>query len=542
VTDWNLAEIWEIAAKVRADDVALACGADKRTWAEFDRRADGVARTMLDAGLGHGDKVAQYLYNCNEYLESLFAAFKASLAPVNTNYRYADDELAYLWANADARAVIFHGIFTERVERLRTRLPEIKLYMHVDDGTQACPDWAVAYEEAAAADPGERPVRGPEGRSGDDLYLLYTGGTTGLPKGVMWRQDDLFAVINSGSPAKLPEDKGPEAIAAAIETFSSAMSIVLMPACPLMHGTGAFTAIAALNVGGEVVTLADRTFDAGRLLDTIEAEKVTLLTIVGDAFAQPIREALDANPGRWDISTLFAVISSGVMWSEDTKRGLLAHHPNMLLIDVFSSSEAVGMGSSVSTGAESAHTATFKLGEGVRVIDEDGGMIEPGSEQVGRLALSGRVPVGYYNDPEKTARTFPTIDGRRWSVPGDYATVDGDGTIHLLGRGSVVINTAGEKVFPEEVEEVLKTHPAVADAAAVGIPDPRFGERVGAVVALRPDAAVEDAELVAYVKERLASYKAPRLIVFVPSLERSPAGKLDYAALRAVAREAAEKG
>jgi acyl-CoA synthetase (AMP-forming)/AMP-acid ligase II len=539
VSDWNLADIWETAASVRADATALSCGGVRRSWAEMDRRADGVARALLDAGLGHQDKVAQYLYNSNEYLESMFAAFKASLVPVNTNYRYGDEELAYLWDNADARAVVFHGAFAERVGRLRARLPELRIFLHVDDGSGPCPEWATPYEDAAATDPRERPVRAPEGRSGDDLYLLYTGGTTGMPKGVMWREDDLFSVINSGSPARLPDDAGLEGIAQGITTIASALRVVMLPACPLMHGTGAFTAIAALNVGGEVVTLPDRRFDAANLLDTLVEEKATLMTIVGDAFAHPILAALDAEPGRWDISSLIGVISSGVMWSEDSKRGLLRHHPNMLLVDMFSSSEAVGMGSSVSTGSDSAHTATFKLGEGVAVIDEDGRRIAPGSGEVGRLALSGRVPLGYYKDEEKTAKTFPVIDGKRWSVPGDYATVDEDGTIHLLGRGSVVINTAGEKVFPEEVEEALKTHPAVEDAAAVGIPDPRFGERVSAVVELRAGAEATEDELVAHVKERLASYKAPRSIVFVPSLARSPAGTLDYKALRQVAADSA---
>ena len=535
MTDWRLADIWEVAARVRGEAPALSCGGVERTWAEFDRRADGLARALLDGGLSHQDKVAQYLYNSNEYLESLFASVKASLVPVNTNYRYGDDELAYLWDNADAAAVIFHGAFTERVGRLRSRLAGLKMLVHVDDGTEPCPEWAVPYEQAAATDPGDRPVTGAAGRSGDDCYFLYTGGTTGMPKGVMWRQDDLFAVINQGSPAKLPEDQPLEAFGSVIETYASALRVSLLPACPLMHGTGAFTAIAALNVGGEVVTLADRQFSAERLLDTIVEEKVTLLTIVGDAFARPILNALDAHPGRWDISSLIGVISSGVMWSEETKRGLLAHHPSMLLVDAFSSSEAVGMGTSVSTASGAAHTATFTLGQGVRVIDDSGVPITPGSGEVGRLAIAGRVPIGYYKDPEKTARTFPTFDGKRWSVPGDYATVDADGTIHLLGRGSAVINTAGEKVYPEEVEEILKTHPAVADTAVVGVPDERFGERVTAVVELGPDVEVTEQELISFVKERLAGYKAPRSIAFVPTIGRSPAGKLDYAALREIA-------
>lgn len=546
MTDFNLADIWEICASVRGPAIALACGDKLVSWSDFDRRADSVARTMLDAGLGHQDKVAQYLYNCNEYMESMFAAFKASLVPVNTNYRYGDEELYYLWDNADAFAVVFGGSFTDTVDRVRQRLPKLKLFLHVDDGTTPCPEWAVPYEKAAATfadDAPGRPVRSLAGRSGDDLYMLYTGGTTGMPKGVMWRQDDLFGVINAGSPMRLPEDQGDAGIATAIEA-AAPLEISLLPACPLMHGTGAFTAVACLNAGGRVVTMPDPRFDPKALLETIAAEKIRILTIVGDAFARPILAELDRDSGHYDISSLLGMISSGVIWSADIKRGLLRHNPNMLLIDAMSSSEAIGIAASVSTGSESADTATFKIGDNVRVIDDDGRAVAPGTGAVGRLALRGRVPIGYYKDPEKSAHTFPVIDGERYSVPGDYASVDEDGTVHLLGRGSGVINTGGEKVFPEEVEEALKTHPAVVDAAAVGVPDERFGESVAAVVELDPGSAggVTAEELVAHVKAQLAAYKAPRRIVFVPSIGRSPSGKLDYPTLRETAIEAAVSG
>jgi 3-oxocholest-4-en-26-oate---CoA ligase len=536
VTSWNFAEVWETCAGVKGDAQALACGEARVSWAQFDRHGDGIARTLLDAGLSHQDKVAHYLYNCNEYLESMFGIFKASLVPVNTNYRYGDGEIEYLWENADAAAVVFHGTFTETVGRLRSRLPLLRCLIHVDDGTEPCPPWAIPYEQAAAAGGSPRPVRPPTGRSPDDLYMLYTGGTTGMPKGVMWRQDDLFAVINADSPARLPDDAGQEALVESIAAFA-ALEIVLLPACPLMHGTGAFSSIAALNVGGSVVTMPDRQFRADRLLDTIVREKVRILTIVGDAFARPIVAALDATPARWDLSSLLGIVSSGVMWSEESKHGLLRHNPNMLLLDTFSSSEAVGMGMSVSTGGTEAHTATFTLGSNAVVIDEDGRRVEPGSGTIGRLAIAGRVPLGYYKDPEKTARTFPTIGGQRYSVPGDYATVDSEGTIHLLGRGSAVINSGGEKVFPEEVEEAVKTHPAVEDAAAVGLPDDRFGEVVVAVVQLSEDAVPPPTadEIIQHVKARLAAFKAPRRVVFVPSLGRTVAGKLDYAELRGLA-------
>jgi len=535
-TNWNLAEIWEICAEERGDKTALVHGHSRRSWAEFDRRAASVAGFLLDAGLEHQDKFAQYLYNGHEYLESVFASFKGGFVPVNTNYRYGDEELAYLWDNADAAAVVFHGTFTERVARLRHKLPKVKVWLHVDDGEGACPDFAVSYEQVAGTlgTDDDTKVRGRHGLSGDDLYLLYTGGTTGMPKGVMWRQDDLFALFNASSIIKHPVDRGLDGIRESVAALSASPP-VLLPACPLMHGTGSFTAFSALILGGTVSTLVNHHFDPVELLETIEREGVNLVTLVGDAFGKPILAALDAEPGKWDLSSVMGMISSGVMWSEPTKHGLLGHNPNMILIDAFSSSEALGMGASVSASGAEAHTATFRLGEHARVIDDEGNELAPGSGEVGRLALGGRIPVGYYKDADKTASTFVILGGARFSVPGDYATVEADGTLKLLGRGSVCINTGGEKVYPEEVEEVLKTHAAVADAACVGIPDDRFGETIGAVVQLRAGPTVDASELFEHVKVHLAHYKAPRHVVFVSSLGRSPAGKLDYSTLKELA-------
>ena len=554
MTAWNYADMWEAVADVLPDAPALTHGDRTLTWAEFDRRADRLAAHLLDAGVRRQDKVALYLTNCPEYLEATFAAFKVSLVPINTNYRYADDELLYLWTNADTVAVVFHGTFTERIERIRPRLSEIHTWLWVDDGTVGCPTWAVPYNgvadpggplehqageagEARAEGVGHRRVGAPWGRGPDDLNLLYTGGTTGMPKGVMWRQDDLIARLNGQGFRRYDQARGIDGMRENLATGGPGMT--LLPACPLMHGTGGFTALECLCEGGRVVTLTSLHFDPVELLDTVERERVNALIIVGDVFAKPILAALDARPGGWDLSSLVGIISSGVMWSEESKQGLLGHHPSMLLVDAFSSSEAIGMGNSVSSGSSTSSTARFRLGPEVRVVDTDGRDVAPGSGEAGVLALGGRIPLGYYKDEAKSATTFRVIDGVRYSVPGDYAEVAADGTIHLLGRGSVCINTGGEKVYPEEVEEAVKTLDGVLDAVAVGIPDDLYGQEVVALVELRPGVAegsVTPRQVIDHVKGRLAGYKAPRRVHMVPTIGRSPAGKVDYQRLQ---REAA---
>jgi fatty-acyl-CoA synthase len=534
VSQWNFADVWEAVADGLPDAPALVHGDRTLSWREFDLRADDVGRWLLGAGVGEQDTVALYLYNCPEYLESTFAAYKVGLVPINTNYRYADDELVYLWENADAVAVVFHGVFVERIEGIRHRVPGVRSWLWVDDGTASCPAWATPYEEAAGTTGGSGAaghprVRAPWGRGPDNLHMLYTGGTTGMPKGVMWRQDDLFARLNGGGFRRYPLEGGIEDVRA--EIARSGPGMTLLPACPLMHGTGAFTAMECLSEGGHVVTLTSRRFDAVELLDTVQREQVNGLVIVGDAFAKPILAALDEHRGRWDLSSLVAIISSGVMWSEESKQRLLDHHPGMLLIDVFSSSEALGMGSSVSSAGSAAETAQFRLGPEVRVIDAEGHDVVPGSGEIGELALGGRNPVGYYKDEAKTAATFRVFDGVRYSVPGDYAEIHADGSIHLLGRGSVCINTGGEKVYPEEVEEVVKTVDGVLDAIVVGIPSERYGEEIVAVVQLAPgvsEGAVGPDTVIERVKGRLAGYKAPRHVRFVDTIGRSPSGKLDY--------------
>ena len=529
---WTFADVWEAIAARQPDQPALIQGGRVVTWGQFDARADALAAHLVAHGVSSGGKVAAYLYNGPEYLETYYAAFKAGLAPINTNYRYGGDELTYLFDNADAQAVIFHAGFAETLEPLRAKLPTVKLWIAVAEPGRPVPDWADDYEQVVASPPAQRPFRAPWGRSPDDLLLLYTGGTTGMPKGVMWRQDDLFNVIGAGGHALmgLPPLETVGDIDARIGTYPSPTTLVC---CPLMHGTGQFSAFITLNIGGAVASLPSRNFNAMELWDEAVRLKADNIVIVGLAFSTPMLEALEANPGRWDLSNVKAMSSSGSMWSQENKRGLLSHARNAMIMDSFGSSEAVGLGASASAPGAEAATAAFMLGPNCAVFTEDGRRVEPGSGERGLVAVSGFLPVGYYKDAEKSAKTFKVMEGQRWSVPGDWAEVNLDGTLKLLGRGSQCINTGGEKVFPEEVEEALKTHPSVRDAVVVGVPDPRFGERICAVVEPEPGAdppSLED--MAAHVKSKLAAYKAPRELVVVPSIGRAPNGKVDYKASR----------
>jgi fatty-acyl-CoA synthase len=360
--------------------------------------------------------------------------------------------------------------------------------------------------------------------------MLYTGGTTGMPKGVMWRVDDhIRNVIAMGVNPRYREDPVDYGFTRDLITRPG---LVGLPACPLMHGTGCMTQLIVLSGGGCVVTLENPHLDIHELFDTIEANRVNTIAIVGDAFAKPMLRALDAEPDRWDLASLIVIASSGVMFSESSKTGLIRHLPQAMIVDAFSSSEAIGMGQSVTAAGVDAGTAKFNLGANTKVFTDDHREVEPGSGEIGKVAVGGYQPIGYYKDPDKTAATFLTVDGKRYSVPGDFATVEADGSITLLGRGSVCINTGGEKVFPEEVEEVLKVHPAVADAVVVGVPDDRFGEAITAVVQLEPGATRDDADLIAAVKEKLAGYKAPKAVVIIDTIGRAPNGKVDYKRLR----------
>ncbi len=526
---WNFADLWEAVADRIPDAPAQWHGDRMWTWAEFDQRADGIARTFLDAGAQHQDKVVHYLYSCPEYLESMFGLFKAGLVPVNTNYRYTADELVYLWNNSDAIAVIFHGTFADTCASVAERVPGVTTWLWVDDGSGPCPEWATPYETAATGEV-ERQIA-PWGRSGDDLLLMYTGGTTGMPKGVMWRQDDLLGVLDAANRKRLP----PEQDLSIIGERTAKPGPRNLPAAPLMHGTGQFNAMSNLMVGGSIVTMTDRSFSAAHFLDTVEHYGVNSTSIVGDAFAKPILRALDAEPDRWNVSSLRVIVSSGVMWSAETKAGLLKYNPRLIMVDALGSSEAIGMASNTTTSDDAQKTAQFVLSDNTRVLTEDGRPVVPGSGERGRVALKGRTPIGYYKDEAKSAATFVTYDGVRYSIPGDWAEVDADGTVRLLGRGSQCINTGGEKVYPEEVEEALKLHPSVADAAVVGLPDERFGQAITALVEFAPGSSAAEVELIAHVKSKLAAYKAPKRVFTIATVGRAANGKLDYKDLTAQA-------
>ncbi len=521
---WQYADVWDVVAETRPTQDALVHGDRRTTWAELRDRAARLAQSLVEGGAGRGDRVAQYMYNCPEYLEVSYATYQAGLTPVNTNYRYRADELAYLWDNADAVAVVFHGMFAGTVAAVRERAPTVRRWLWVDDGSGPCPDWAERYE-AVVGSGSAGSYRPPWGRSADDIVMMYTGGTTGMPKGVMWRHGDLYRSFDmSGDPDEVDLEAVRQRLARA------GRPPVGIPGSPMMHATGYMFATAMLTQGGTVVSLPGHHFDPVSLLTTVEREGVTALAIVGDAFARPILEALDAAPSRWDLTSLQLLVSAGVMWSAETKAGLARHLSACVLADLLGSTEANGMGSSVSGAGSDPSTATFSLGAHAMVVDDDGNVLGPGG--TGMLAVGGPGPIGYHKDPEKTAATFRTVAGQRVSIPGDWARVEDDGTITLLGRGSLCINTGGEKVFPEEVEEALETHPAVRDSTVVGIPDSAFGEAVAAVVSLAVPGAVTPEELVAYVKGRIARYKAPKTVLIVDDVGRAPNGKADYAGAR----------
>lgn len=532
----NLASAWEAIADEVGDSTAVSVAGRHYSWTDFDDRAARLAGTMLEHGLGPDSKVALYLYNGNEYPEAQYAAFKVRGIPANVNYRYTGDELAYILENSDAEAIFFDHTLADRLEAVRDRCPMLRLAVQVGGGE--VPDWALGYEEAVSADPMPR-----IDRSGSDLWFLYTGGTTGMPKAVMWDHTNLFGSMEATfRPFRLPVPSTPaEAAATARSVADAGKEIRQLCAAPLMHGTSGIPGLATLSHGGMLSTLSSRAFDADELWRIVELDRITMVTMVGDAFGRPMVESLDraSAEGRMpDLSSLRLLLSSGVMFSAATKEAMLDHH-GCTIVDSLGSSEGTGMASQVmSRRRRDTATARFRLGEHTRVLTDEGIDVQPGSGERGQIALGWPLPLGYFKDPAKTEEAFPMVAGRRWSIPGDWATVEADGTVTLLGRGSACINTGGEKVFPEEVEEALKELDAVVDCNVVGLDDDRWGQAVTAVVELTAPGAADADELRAGVRERLAGYKVPKRVVLVDRVERSPNGKTDYRWAKSVAEAA----
>ncbi|NOT40190.1 MAG: acyl-CoA synthetase [Alphaproteobacteria bacterium] len=527
---WNYGDIIDAVAKVVPSSApALIHGDKTTTWLEFHGRTNALARGLIQAGHQPDDKLAILIRNRPEYMEATIASFKGRFVHVNVNYRYKAEELHYIFDNSDARVVVYGSEFAPMVASIRDRLPGVKTWLQVKvDGT-TLPAFAQDYETFVAAHgAGDLDIK----RSPDDLFFLYTGGTTGMPKGVMWRHHDLRAA--QMNPALMPVI--PTTVAEHVDIVRATPGNRFIPVCPQMHGTGLLTSFGALAMGGSVITLGAATFDPVELWEVSAKRKATQMAIVGDAFAKPMLRALDENPGQWDLSSLVMIVSSGTMWSREVKHGLVAHIPQVTLLDSFGSSEAVGFAMSATTKDGETPTAKFTLGTDVAVFTPDHKPVAAGSNAPGVIARGGNIPVGYWKDEAKTAKTFFVICGQRWSIPGDFCLVNADGSITLLGRGSACINTAGEKVYPEEVEETLKLHDSVDDALVVGVPDDKWGNAVTAVVELAPNARFDEGAIRAHVREHLAGYKTPKRILAVPQMFRAPNGKPDYKAATDFAR------
>jgi len=533
----NLAVIHEAIAEAIPERECLVHRDRRLTWEQVTDRSRRLGDLLRAHGLGcrrsraelenwesGQDHVGIYLYNGIEFLEGMLGAFKARAAPFNVNYRYVDEELIYLFENADAKAVIFHACFAPTLARIRQSLPQVRLWLQVEDGSgEPLLEGALDYE-AALASASPTP---PRDLSPDDLYVLYTGGTTGMPKGVLWRQEDIFGA------ALTP--RGVERNLASLVERAKGRGIRALPAPPFMHGAAHWVAFNMWHVGGTVIVQSNpRRLDPDDIWSTVERERVNAITIVGDAFARPLLEALDKRD--YDLSSLRLLTSSGAILAAALKDEFLRAIPGLRILDALGSSESGQQASQISRSGGQTSSGDFDLVEDNLILREDfSALVPPGSEEQGWLARRGFVPLGYYRDAEKTLKTFPVVDGVRYSVPGDRAVVEADGRLRLLGRESVTINSGGEKIFAEEVEQALKQHPAVYDAVVVGTPHARWGQQVTAIVHLR-EPAPED-ELRRAAEAHIARYKLPRAFVFVDRILRSPSGKADYRWAKRTAEE-----
>lgn len=536
----NLAHVHEAIAEVIPDRDCIIYGDRRFSWAETTDRTRRLADVLRQHGLGcHAerdglanwesgqDHVALYLYNGNEYLEGMLGAFKARCAPFNVNYRYVEEELLYLFDNADARAVIYHAAFAPTLEKIRHQLSGDPLLLQVaDESGNALLPGALDYEEALATASSSP----PQSLSEDDLYILYTGGTTGMPKGVLWRHADVLSGALTGKP--------PENLASMLDHIRGREGIRALPTPPFMHGAAHWVAFNMWHIGGTIIVQDEvRRLDPDDIWRTVERERVASMAIVGDAFARPLIDQLRSQ--RYDLSSLRRVTSGGAIFTASLKQELLDLIPDLRILDALGSSESGAQAMHVSTKESGASTGHFELGPNDMVLSDDlTRVLEPGAEERGWLARSGWMPLGYYKDPEKTKVTFPLVAGKRYSVPGDRAMMAEDGRVRLLGRDSVTINSGGEKIFAEEVELALKDHPAVYDCVVCGTANARWGSQVTAIVQFRDGHSVSEEALNQAASQHIARYKLPKAFVFVDEVVRAPSGKADYRWARETAKEA----
>ncbi|MBK5307912.1 MAG: acyl-CoA synthetase [Frankiaceae bacterium] len=515
---FNLADLYEAVADAAPDREVLVCGDRRLTHRQLEERANRLANALASRGVGAGDTVGLQLANGTEYVEGMLAAFKLRAIPVNINYRYVERELRYLYEDSGIVALIHHRGFGDRVAHSLDQ--PLKALLTVDDGSDTpLPENAEPYDDVLAAAGPDRPV--VDGRSSDDLYLIYTGGTTGMPKGVVWRHEDIFKSAMGGGDLTQGGDyvSGPKELAERLPENG----IVALAGPPLMHAAAHWLTFHQLFTGGTVVLMPLGRFDPAEVWDTIARERVFNIVLVGDAMVKPLLDEIEQYPDAHNTDGLWVVASSGAPLSQHTKDRLNVLLPGRMLVDSLGSSETGVLGAKGGQGG-----ATFQLNEHTSVLDADGHKLSPGDGRTGRVARRGHVPLRYHNDPEKSAATFVEVDGERWALTGDEAMLESDGTVKMLGRGSQCINTGGEKVYPEEVEEPIKAHDAVDDALVVGVPDERWGERVVAVVQTVPGSTLDLAALQEHVRSSVAGYKIPRDLVLVDKVVRSPAGKADY--------------
>ncbi|GAB4684017.1 acyl-CoA synthetase [Mycobacterium avium subsp. hominissuis] len=515
----NIADLAEHAIDAVPDRVALICGDEKLTYAELEEKANRLAHYLLDQGVKKDDKVGLYCRNRNEIVIAMLGIVKAGAILVNVNYRYVEGELRYLFDNSDMVALVHERQYSDRVANVLPDTPNVKTILVVEDGSDKDYQRYGGVEFYSALEKGS-PERDFGPRSADDIYLLYTGGTTGFPKGVMWRHEDIYRVLFGGTDFATGEFVKDEYDLAKAAAENPPM--IRYPIPPMIHGaTQSATWMSIFS--GQTTVLAPE-FNADEVWRTIHEHKVNLVFFTGDAMARPLLDALNKDHD-YDLSSLFLLASTAALFSPSIKERLLELLPNRVITDSIGSSETGFGGTSiVAKDAPHAGGPRVTIDHRTVVLDEEGNEVKPGSGVRGLIAKKGNIPVGYYKDEKKTAETFKTFNGVRYAIPGDYALVEEDGTVTMLGRGSVSINSGGEKIYPEEVEGALKGHPDVFDALVVGVPDPRYGQHVAAVVQPRPSLA----ELDRFVRSEIAGYKVPRSLWLVDEVKRSPAGKPDY--------------